>query len=323
MDYDGLIYAARLDGDGGARALDWAGVRDASADDGVLWVHLQLGAGEAGRWLRAESGLDSIVCDALLAEETRPRGVAIGDGLLVILRGVNLNPGAEPEDMVSVRVWLEARRIVSVRIRSLLAVQDIRDALDAGHGPRGPSELLSALASGLVQRMGPVLSDLDDEVDGLEDEVLSGPVATSRARIAELRRQAIRLRRFLAPQRDVMNRLATERTSWIGDGDRARLREVGDGLTRYVEDLDAARDRAAVTHEELSVALADRLNKNLYLLSVVAALFLPLGFVTGLLGVNVGGIPGAEDPASFWILSAVLAALVALQVVVFRRFKLL
>jgi len=85
------------------------------------------------------------------------------------------------------------------------------------------------------------------------------------------------------------------------DRDRARLRETADTITRYVEDLDALRERAAVTHEELTTRLADRMNRTMSVLSLVAAVFLPLSFVTGLLGINVGGIR-ADDRGAVWLL---------------------
>ena len=76
-------------------------------------------------------------------------------------------------------------------------------------------------------------------------------------------------------------------------------RRLSDRLLRFVEDLDAVRDRAAVTQEELSARLAESMNRTMYVLSIVTAIFLPLGLLTGLLGVNVGGMPGEESEQAF------------------------
>jgi len=119
---DGLIAAYMLDGKGGARELTWTEVCAWTPDQGVLWVHLDRGGTETGRRLSEDIGFGPIRVEALMAEETRPRSVAHKDGLLVILRGVNLNPGADPEDMVGIRVWVDANRIVSVRKRKLMAI---------------------------------------------------------------------------------------------------------------------------------------------------------------------------------------------------------
>jgi zinc transporter len=138
--------------------------------------------------------------------------------------------------------------------------------------------------------------------------------------LASMRRQSISFRRYLAPQREAFNRLYNEKTSWLNDMDRLQLREIADRTTRFVEDLDEVRDRAAVTHEELGSRLAEQLNKRMYVLSIVAAIFLPLGFVTGLLGINVGGIPGAENKSAFLVVCAMLGV-VALGIGVLFKFK--
>jgi zinc transporter len=85
------------------------------------------------------------------------------------------------------------------------------------------------------------------------------------------------------------------------------LQEAHNQLIRYLEDIDTIRERAQIVKDELSNILADKMNKNMYLLSIVAALFLPLGFFTGLLGINVGGMPGADNPSAFWVVSFVCA----------------
>ena len=215
-----------------------------------------------------------------------------GDGLLVILRGVNLNPGADPEDMVSIRLWIERTRVISFRRHHLMAVEDLKEALDRGTGPTNAGEFLVALCGALVARVGGVLEELHDALDGLEEEVLSADSHDLRPKLANLRRQAIALRRYLAPQREALSRLLSERVAWLEEAERARLREIADRTTRYVEDLDSARDRAAVTQEELASRLAEAMNQKMYVVALVAAIFLPLGLLTGLLGINVGGIPG-------------------------------
>jgi zinc transporter len=103
--------------------------------------------------------------------------------------------------------------------------------------------------------------------------------------------------------------------------DRMRLRENADRMTRFVEDLDLVRERAVVVQEELVSRLSEKMDRTMYVLSIVAAIFLPLGFLTGLLGINVGGIPGADYKGSFLIFSVILICIVAFQVWFFRRKK--
>ena len=317
----GLLASYLLDGSGGGRELQWGDIESWTPDQGPLWVHLDYSHPDAVRWLEQESHLAPELAAALTAEETRPRSVSSHGGLLVILRGVNLNQGANPEDMVAVRMWVEEHRIITTRQRRARAVQAVRDALVAGDGPLTASEFLVAIAAGLTERIGAVLSELDDRVDALEDEVLTGESYELRAKIGSLRRESIALRRYLAPQRDAVARLQNERVPWLGEITRAHLREIADRTTRYVEDLDSARDRAAVTQDELNHRLSERMNKTMYVLSIVAGIFLPLGLLTGLLGINVGGIPGTENAYAFLIVCVLLVVVAILQAALFRRMR--
>ncbi|MDH3527069.1 MAG: hypothetical protein OEM43_06160 [Gammaproteobacteria bacterium] len=99
---------------------------------------------------------------------------------------------------------------------------------------------------------------------------------------------------------------------------RMRIRELTDRMTRFIEDLDEARDRASVTHEELQNRLAELTNRRMYLLTMIAAIFLPLSFLTGLLGINVGGIPGSDFPAAFAIVVVLMVLVGAGQWLFFR-----
>jgi zinc transporter len=316
----GLINAFVLDGEGGGTALDWAGVRGWTAAQGVLWVHLDFTAAEAQDWLFEQSGLEPLVAEALAADETRPRCVGVAEGLLISLRGVNNNPRAEPEDMVSIRLFCTGERIISTRRRRLLTIRDLAEALERGDGPRDSGELTAMLADRLIERMGRVIGELDERTDDLEEAIIKQtPVQEIRSGLLELRREIIELRRYLAPQREALSRLTLEKVPWIDSHDRLQIREAYDTLTRYVEDLDAVRERAGVAYEELASRQAEQMNARMYLLSLIAGLFLPLGFLTGLLGINVGGIPLANSHWGFFIVVAFLVVLILAQVLIFRR----
>lgn len=318
---DGLLNAYILDGQGKGRELGWAEVRSWQVAQGTLWVHLDRSDPDSQRWLREESGIDPLACEALLAEETRPRAAAMKGGLIVMLRGVNLHPGADPEDMVSIRMWLEGRRAITLRQQRVMAVQDVRESLDQGQGPHDSADLLVQIGARLIDRIGPVVEELDEAVDDIEEQILTARGQELRSRLADLRRQAIALRRYIAPQRDAMSQLQREEVEWITPLHQARLREIGDRTMRYVEDLDAARERAAVTHEELLGRLSEQMNRTMYLLSIVAAVFLPLGLLTGLLGINVAGIPFAEARWSFGAVCAALVVIAAVELYLFHRLK--
>ncbi len=320
-DKNGLIFAFALDGNGGGSPLDLQAIKEWQPQNGVLWVHLDYTGDEARDWLENHSGIDPVIVEALVADETRPRNLVHRGGMLLILRGVNLNPGKDPEDMIAIRSWIDGDRIVTLRHRRVMAINDIRLAVEEGNGPASSGEFLEEMTDLLVMRMGGVISDLDDTVDALEDEVIFEQTYDLRQKISSVRRSAISMRRYLAPQRDVMSRLHNEKVEWLNEIERMRLREVADRTTRYVEDLDAIRDRASVTQEELNARLSDQMNKTMYILSIVAGLFLPLGFLTGLLGINVGGIPGTESHWAFSIFCVLLLIIAGVQIWLFKRKK--
>ncbi|MFT6146119.1 MAG: zinc transporter [Myxococcota bacterium] len=293
------------------------------ATDAVVWVHLDYGEPGAEDWIRENGGMDPATLEALISPDPRPRCVLIGDGLFVVLRGINLNDGSAPEDMVSLRLWIQAKRMVSVRRRRVRVVAELSEQLIAGNGPRDVGDLLVQVVVGINERISAAVGGLDDQADALEEAMLTVGSRELRSRIGALRRDAIALRRYIAPQREAVSRLQSERVSWLSDLDRARLREAADRLTRCFEDLDSARDRAAVTQEELTNRIAEQMNGTMYVLSVVAAIFLPLGLLTGLLGINVGGMPGVDSPYAFAIVCIILVALGVGLALYFRRRRLI
>lgn len=321
MESPPLIWAYVLDGSGGGQPKTWSDVKAWQPGGGLLWIHLDSTSDEAQHWLHDHSGLDPLICESLLDQATRPRSVSSNDGLLLILRGVNCNPGQDPEDMVAIRMFLSPQRIISLRYRRLMAIQDIQEAITAGQGPCTAGDALVVVAERITDRMGDVISDVDDRVDALEDSVLTAESHALQSQLADIRRTAISLRRYIAPQRDVLGRLTNERLSWVEDRQRAHLREITERTARYIEDVDAARERASITQEELNSRLSEKMNKTMYILSIVAAIFLPLGLLTGLLGINVGGIPGTENRWAFTLVTAGLVVIAVGLVYWFRHKK--
>lgn len=317
-----ILLSYGFDGKGGGQPLTGDAISQQIKDDKLAWVHLDATNPKTKKWLRENvSYLDPFVIDALLANETRPRMTQIDQGTLLILRGVNLNKDSAPEDMVSIRMWIDSHRIITVRRRPLKAVNDIEKKLLAGKGPKDAGQFVSMLTTRLFERMEPVLSELDDRTDDIEEKVIESADTRLRQDIVEIRKEAILYRRYMAPQRDAIAQLRMSDLEWLNESHKRQLQESYNHVTRYVEDLDAIRERSQIVKDELANMLADKLNKNMYILSVIAAIFLPLGFLTGLLGINVGGIPGSENADAFWIFMAILAAIVVAQIALFKKMK--
>jgi zinc transporter len=288
----------------------------------LAWVHLDAAHPDTKAWLNSELDyLDPYIVQALLEDETRPRLTEINGGLLLILRGVNLNPDAEPEDMVSIRLWIDKHRIISMQRRKLKAIQDMIHGFNSGKAPPDAGQFICTLIARLSERMEPVLSELSETTDNIEEDVLETTDIGLRKSITTVRKRAIMLRRYIAPQRDAIMQLRQLDMDWITHNHKRQITEVYNRTTRYLEDLDAIRERAQIVKDEIASSLSDRMNHNMYLLSVIAAIFLPLGFLTGLMGINLGGIPGADSNDGFLIFSLILLVVVALEVWVFRKMR--
>lgn len=322
QDNRAILYAAAIEGNGYGRPLATAEISQHISDDALAWVHLNAALPESRSWLEREiTCLDHIIIDALLAEETRPRALEFGNGILLNLRGINLNENADPEDMVSIRLWVDQHRIISLCRRPSKAAQDIQTALSEGRGPKNAGDFICKLANRLLEHMEQTFSNLDDHLDEIEELVIENPNKSERKTISDLRKDVIIYRRHIAPQREAITALRNTDQSWIDTTHKRQLQESIDRIIRYIEDLDTMRDRAQVIKDELISTLSDRMNKNMYVLSVIAAIFLPITFLTGLLGINVGGIPGAESPEAFAVFCILLITIVTLQIALFRKLK--
>jgi zinc transporter len=298
--------------------LDPDSVRAWQPAQGLLWLHFDVNEEATKQWLLADEYLPQVVTSALLADKSRPRAHAIGDGVLLTLRSVNLNPGADPEDMVSIRLWIEANRIISTQRQQLQSIGDVVDSLDK-HPLAGPGDMVVRLVGRMMHRLIDVIESLDDRISSLETEAAQQSHALNRTGLADIRREVIALRRYLAPQHKALRRLYNENFTWLTDADKLNLREVCDRSLHCLETLEAFRERASVLQTELVSRLSEQLNKRMYVLSIVAAMFLPLGFLTGLLGINLGGIPGAESPFGFLAFSLLMFLILGLQLWFFTK----
>lgn len=320
---DFIQFALNLNGPEPGTDLTGPAIVRALAEEELAWVHLSATDPASADWIEQNlSYLPVPVREALTAEATRPRVSLQGDGAMVILRGVNTNPGADPEDMVSVRLWIDPARIVSLSRRPVAAVADLRTVITHGAGPSDAASFLAALVDALNERIVMRTDRLEEKSEDIEDRALAGgEFGDLRAGVADVRRELAVLRRFLRPQRDAVTVLASGRLDWLNGVKRLQLAEAQDVLTHIVEELDGLTERMDVARDEIASASSERLNRNLYRLSVISAVFLPLGFLTGLMGINLGGMPGADAPHAFWVFSAGLVFLLAVVLFALWRYR--
>ncbi|HWI86747.1 MAG TPA: zinc transporter ZntB [Sphingomonas sp.] len=298
-------WALELKADGKGHEVDpavaWA-VRESPAI--FVWVHLDGREQDTLQWLKDHGGMPVSVTYALTATETRPRSEAIEDGALINLRGPAAAGGESVDDrLVSIRTWVEQGRTISVSFHPLEGLEMLREHMIAGE-IKDPGDLISHLAMIITKKVDPVITALGDMVDDCELALAPEHAFETRRKIAQARSDAIVYRRFVAPQREALARLAELDAHWLEDDDRLHLREAADRFARMAEELEAVRERSALIHEQLTDLRSEQLEKRALLISIVALIFLPLTFLTGLLGMNVDGIPDAHEPWAFWAVVA-------------------
>lgn len=320
----GLVHAFVLNGQGGARSITRQELQGLELrEQESLWLHWDRGHPHTHSWLRAESGLNEFACNLLLEENTRPRLLALPEQqLLLFLRGLNLNPGAEPEDMVSVRIFADAQRAISLRLRPLMATEALIEDLLAGRGPKTSAELILRLAHYLTDKIELLIGELSEQID--EQEELADAEQTStldHTELLQMRRRAASLRRFLAPQRDIYGQLTASAQAWFVGGDSSYWNELNNRLTRYLEELELSRERVSLLLETENRRMDERMNRTMYRFGIITGIFLPMSFLTGLLGINVGGIPGSESPHGFLLACSLMAVVALGQWLLFRRLR--
>ena len=317
-----VLFSYELDNDRSTRALFGMEISQLLEDERLAWVHLDLTAADVHEWLKTNvSYLGESLISALLADETRPRISNHGNGMLLILRGVNSNENSDPEDMVSTRLWIDEHRIISIQKRNLSAIDDVVKDIQQGHGPRNSAEFLVMLTQKLMKTTASEVEIRTIQVDQIEDEVFDHGKVLPPEKISLERRKNIILQRFLRPQKEVLNPANSFPMEWVKSENRAALFETYQGYLKISEDLDLNTERLRVAEDEITKYNHERLNNNMYRLSILSAVFLPLGFLTGLFGINIAGMPGVSAPNAFIVFCTLLLVIFGLQLLVLKRLK--
>lgn len=316
-----LIFGFAVDQNGCVRKLSWEdiatnGIRTA---DERVWVHLNRRMPSAREWVSGPAGFDMTITDALTREETRPRAVAHEDGWLINLRGVNFNEGDQDDFMIALRIYADDQIVVTTRAYKIRAAEDLANMFEAGTPPETNGDIITFLAGRLIFRMEPVVEALADQVDDIEDRLIEGLQGPIKTELVTVRREANAIRRYMSPQREALSVLGYEETSLLSDQNRHALRESQNILLRINEELEAVRDRAQIVQEQIAEQRAEEMNKRLFALSIISAVFLPLGFITGLFGVNIGGMPGVDNSFAFAALCIAMLTMVGGLLWLFRK----
>ena len=214
------------------------------------------------------------------------------------------------------------RCLITVHRGSSRALDDLRQRLaeDPGMG-RGDQRFMDYLViNALVESLFPILDDLDEHIDVLEDGIVQRSQPSTLASVTAIKHSVSDLRRILSAQRDVFQRLLTHSLDHSGDELSLYWRDVYEHLVRQYEQVDSLRDLLTGTIDLYMTAISNRLNATMKQLTVIASLFLPLTFLTGFFGMNFGYLVShISAPPTFALGIGLMALSTALQILVFRR----
>ena len=258
----------------------------------------------------------------LCAQETRPSTFSGHDGLVGIFRSVS--PSLEKttlqnKESASIRVFINKNIVVMVQVSQLLSVDRLQATLFANLGPRTSADFVVYLLDEITDRISEVITTWDATLDQLENDAQIVSNA-DQSELTLLRKGILMLRRYLIPQREAINQMEPEKLSWFDANNQTHIAEIAQAMIRLVEDLETEKDRVEALQDSLSTQSQQDTNQRTYYLSIIAAIFLPITFATGLLGVNLAGIPFAEKPWAFPAFCLTLVV-VAIFVAIFLRYR--
>lgn len=307
---DGLICAFEIPRDGAALEIRASEIAATLAErSSVTWLHVNLAHAGTWRWLIGSEWIPGTMRDALERHEERCRIELAGDGLFVMVNDLTFEHTSDPAEVATLSAYATQRFVITVRKHPLRTADDLRSAVRSGLRVESGIDLLAKLFGLRMDALNELVEAINDEVDEIEDQVLRGRVTEQREQLGRLRRVCARLRRGFAPERTALQKLVARPQKPPDDEAFGWLRSVADDLAFLTDEVLALQERAKLLQEELSARVAEDTGRKLNALTALTAAFLPMTLITGIFGMNVGGLPGTEAAGSFgWVMLLILAA---------------
>ena len=323
-DTKGLIGGYLFREPDGPKPIGWPELGDLSAhlDNGFVWLHFNLIDVRACEWIARSGILPPNAAQFLLGNDSRIRIDTMGEAIAGVLGDLHFDFDLDPEDLGLVRFYARPDLVISGRRHALKAVERLRQQVIGGARIKSPIALLARLLDHLAATFEGLVHDMTDQIDSLEDRILSGRTDIESAEIGRARRLMARLRRHLNAERHELADILTELPAWCSDDDAEDLEHARSRLDSFGQDLELLNERGRLLQEEISDRRSEATNRNLYVLSIVTAIFLPMTLITGLFGINVGGMPWIENHEGFLIVTLVTLATAMLAMLILRWRKL-
>ncbi|HEY8975006.1 MAG TPA: transporter [Burkholderiaceae bacterium] len=325
-DPNGLICGYLFAGGGPGVAIDLAGALawladEASAAQGdFVWLHFNLTDAGAERWIAANLAVAPEFFEALHEGSRSTRIEDARDTLVAVVNDVSFEFSFDPSQIETLWANVGPRMAITARVHALRSIDRLRHAVRQGITFRSSLLFLDRLLRDQGDVLVRIVRQATLQVDEVEDKLLVGRLGDKREDLGKLRRVLVRLQRLLAPEPGALFRLLRQPPPWTGETDLDALRQATEEFSLVLRDLDSLQDRIKLLQDEIAAQVGEHTNSSVFTLTVVTVLALPINLVAGLLGMNVGGIPLAQDPHGFLWVAALVGGFTALAGwIAFRR----
>jgi Mg2+ and Co2+ transporter CorA len=292
---------------------------DNTCPDGVTWFDINIADNADREWLMAWQEISEQTRTALLEPVRFSHYEQVPDGTLLSLR--MLRPGAKDDltDLGDLKLLVGPTTAITLRSGTVAAVDQLRQNLSSNKSLVTAVDLLGFMVTGMTNRMEPVISDLTQDIDDVEDAMLDGGLVPPQQTLSEFQRRIFRTKRHVNYIQQVLDPMTTDPTLALDADDRETLVRASMHVTRYLQRLDECRTRVQTLGDQIEAQRAQIMTRSSLSLTIVATVFLPLTFITGLLGMNVAGIPDQHNPYGFWLVTAMSVIISMLAWLLLRR----
>jgi zinc transporter len=322
QDNQGLICGFLLNSQAPVKHFLWDAVSQVFTNESIIWLHFNLVDARARKWIAQCDRIPEAAREVLLSDDARISLETGENGIVGVLGDLHYEFSDDPDELGLLRVYFDNKIIVTGRTHPLKVIDRLRRELMGGKCIETPVSLLIYLLEHSVETFGNVSLFLNDKVDNIEDNILKGWAQDRGGELGRVRRLLVRLRRHVSAERNALFYISTRMPNWCGETELLLLQQAIERLDSVAQDLGVIQERGRLLHEEISSQLDSAANRNLYVLSMVTIVFLPLTLITGIFGMNVGGLPWVEDKFGFaWtMLNMAVTTAVTLYILQQRRF---
>jgi zinc transporter len=295
---------------------DWQNEVEA---DQPSWLHFNLSDTRAREWLKARTDLPDEARELLLGADQRIHLEQLERGFAAVLGDLYHDFDDDPERLGTLRLYLSSKLILTGRTHPLMSVDVLRRDLSRSTEQQTPVSVLQQLIERLAEALARAVQKLAEQVDTAEDRILEGKYAKQGTPLGNLRRLVARLRRMVSANRGALGSLPARIGGVYDTEEREALRVAIERLDAVGQDLDLVQERARLLQEEIAARMSEVTNRNLFVLSIATTTLLPITLLTGIWGMNVGGLPFANNPHGFSIVMFGIGSAVLLALWLLRR----